>query len=114
MGGRGTPEQVARREHGYELLRLGRTARQVSEELGVTMQTAYRWARDARREDAVSELPFVRDMRPAPMVMVSPGEWECGGCGRAIDWDSYDEDDPPSCNYCPSCGRPFVRRRYGG
>lgn len=112
MGGNGTPGQVARREHGYELLRLGRTPRQVSQELGVTMQTAYKWARDVKRADAVSDLPWMRDMRPAPMVMVSPGEWECGGCGRAIDWDSYDEDDPPNCNYCPNCGRPIERGRY--
>lgn len=111
MGCNETHWQAARREHGYELLRLGRTARQVSEELGVTLQTAYRWARAVKQEDVVRDLPCVRDMRPARMVMVSLGEWECDGCGVSIDWDSYDEDDPPNCNYCPNCGRPFVRGR---
>lgn len=42
------------------------------------------------------------------MVMASPGEWECDACGGGIDWDSYDEDDPPNCNYCPNCGKKAV------
>lgn len=39
--------------------------------------------------------------------------WGCEGrrcdeCGRCIDWDSCDEADPPSCSYCPNCGRKVV------
>lgn len=55
--------------------------------------------------------PSERVKRPAPKVrieMVSPGEWECSGCGGLIDWDSYDDDDPPNCNYCPNCGAKVV------
>ena len=32
------------------------------------------------------------------------GWWECSECGSTIDWDSVDDNDPPPCNYCPSCG----------
>lgn len=42
--------------------------------------------------------------RTCRIVMASPGEWECDPCGGGIDWDSYDEGDPPNCNYCPNCG----------
>lgn len=42
--------------------------------------------------------------RTCHIVMVSPGEWECDACGGGINWDSYDEGDPPNCNYCPNCG----------
>ena len=46
--------------------------------------------------------------RTCRIVMVSPGEWECDACGGGIDWDSYDEGDPPNCNYCPDCGAKVV------
>ncbi len=49
--------------------------------------------------------PIARTCR---IVMISPGWWECDECGRGIDWDSCDENDPPSCSYCPNCGRKVV------
>ena len=42
------------------------------------------------------------------IVMTGPGWWECDECGSSIDWDSCDPNDPPSCNYCPNCGRKVV------
>ena len=42
------------------------------------------------------------------MVTDGHGWWECDTCGSTIDWDSCDENDPPSCNYCPNCGRKVV------
>ncbi len=42
------------------------------------------------------------------IVMYEPGWWECDKCGASIDWDSYNEDDPPNCAYCPNCGRKVV------
>lgn len=46
--------------------------------------------------------------RTCRIVMVSTGFWECDACGGGIDWDSYDEGDPPNCNYCPNCGAKAV------
>lgn len=42
------------------------------------------------------------------IVMISPGWWECDECANSIDWDSCDPNDPPSCNFCPNCGREVV------
>lgn len=39
------------------------------------------------------------------IVMADSGWWECDECGGSIDWDSCDPNDPPSCSYCPNCGR---------
>lgn len=46
--------------------------------------------------------------RTCHIVMISTGVWECDECFGGIDWDSYDEDDPPNCNFCPNCGAEVV------
>lgn len=46
--------------------------------------------------------------RTCHIVMFSTGVWECDECFGGIDWDSYDEDDPPNCNFCPNCGAKVV------
>lgn len=33
---------------------------------------------------------------------------DLGKARDCIDWDSCDEADPPSCSYCPNCGRKVV------
>lgn len=51
---------------------------------------------------------LIEPERTCRIVMVTDGEWGCEKCGGPIDWDSYDEDDPPNCNYCPNCGARVV------
>lgn len=46
--------------------------------------------------------------RTCHIVMISTGVWECDECFGGIDWDSYDEDDPPNCNFCPNCGAKVI------
>lgn len=93
-----------RRERGFEMLRNGMTTKQVAEETGACIASVRRWARAVRDEAALSDFSYFRNIKPVRIEMVSPGEWECSGCGGLIDWDSYDDDDPPNCNYCPNCG----------
>ena len=48
--------------------------------------------------------------RTCHIVMISTGVWECDECFGGIDWDSYDEDDPPNCGFCPNCGAKVVQQ----
>lgn len=99
-----------RRERGFEMLRNGLATKQVAEETGACIDTVRKWARVVREEAALSDVSYFRNMKHARIEMVSPGEWECSNCGGLIDWDSYDDDDPPNCNYCPNCGAKVVER----
>ena len=44
--------------------------------------------------------------RTCHIVTDGHGWWECDDCGSSIYWDSVDE--PPNCDYCPSCGARVV------
>lgn len=58
--------------------------------------------------DRLADLIEPEPERTCHIDMVSSGAWECDVCGGGIDWDSYDEGDPPNCNYCPNCGAQVV------
>ena len=63
----------------------------------------------APTEQQAIEAWNTRAERTCHIKMVEVGWWECDKCGGGIDWDSYDEDDPPNCVYCPNCGAKVMK-----
>ena len=65
-------------------------------------------------KQAIERIAVLADLiEPEPertcrLVMIAPGWWECDECAQGIDWDSCNENDPPSCTYCPNCGAKVI------
>lgn len=98
------------RERGYEMLRNGCTVQEVAEETGACISSVRNWAKAVREEVLLVDVAYFKKVETTKIEMVQPGEWECARCGMSVDWDSYDEDDPPNCNYCPNCGAKVVEK----
>ena len=96
----------------------GETVAKVAEDIGVHYATLRTWCNDAgvearlykrfvplRKTEDISKLVIRHECH---ITMTEPGLWECDRCGTSIYWDSVDKNDPPGCNFCPSCGAKVV------
>jgi membrane protease subunit (stomatin/prohibitin family) len=62
----------------------------------------------AEKVHAWAEIPPFGSDDTCHIINDGNGWWECDECGCSIGWD--DQDEPPACNFCPSCGRRVVQR----
>ena len=118
MSRKGYPREF--RDAAVQRVRDGEAVARVSDDIGISYTTLRGWCDKAGvptrqyrcfiPDSKLVDIGKLVILKECSIVMTSPGWWECDSCGSSIYWDSYDENDPPSCNFCPNCGAKVVER----